>query len=119
MLFIAQRTAVVLRGVSFESGSSTLRPDSYAILDEVAASLVANPDVRVEIGGHTDNTGSAATNLRLSQNRANAVLQYLASKGVNQFHMTARGYGVSQPIAPNASAAGRAQNRRVELRRIT
>jgi OmpA-OmpF porin, OOP family len=116
ILFTEAKTPVVLRGVTFESGRSALKPDSYTILDIVAASLVANPDIKIEIGGHTDNTGSAATNTRLSQARADAVRTYLASKGVAPERMTAKGYGPSQPVAPNTTPSGRAQNRRVELR---
>src|SRR6266852_659206 len=116
ILFTEARTPVVLRGVTFETGRSALKPDSYTILDIVAASLVANPDIKIEISGHTDNTGSAATNTRLSQARAAAVRAYLASKGVAPQRMVAKGYGLSQPVAPNTTAAGRAQNRRVELR---
>jgi outer membrane protein OmpA-like peptidoglycan-associated protein len=116
ILFTEAKTPVVLRGVTFETGRSALKPDSYTILDIVAASLVANPDIKIEIGGHTDNTGGSATNLRLSQARADAVRAYLASKGVGPERMVARGYGPSQPVAPNTTPAGRAQNRRVELR---
>src|SRR3989441_694895 len=116
ILFTEARTPVVLRGVTFETGRSALKPDSYTILDIVAASLVANPDIKIEISGHTDNTGSAATNTRLSQARAAAVQAYLASKGVAPQRMVAKGYGPLQPVAPNTTAAGRAQNRRVELR---
>ena len=118
ILFTPERAAVVLRGVTFETGRSTLRTDSYAVLDIVAASLVANPEIVIEVGGHTDNTGAATTNTRLSQARADAVRAYLASKGVSPQRMTSRGYGSTQPVAPNSSAAGRAQNRRVELRRM-
>jgi outer membrane protein OmpA-like peptidoglycan-associated protein len=116
ILFTEARTPVVLRGVTFETGRSALKPDSYTILDIVAASLSANPDIKIEIAGHTDNTGSAATNQRLSQARADAVRAYLASKGVGPERMVAKGYGPSQPVAPNNTVAGRAQNRRVELR---
>ena len=116
ILFTEARTPVVLRGVTFETGRSALKPDSYTILDIVAASLVANPGIKIEISGHTDNTGSAATNTRLSQARADAVRAYLATKGVAPERMVAKGYGPSQPVAPNTTAAGRAQNRRVELR---
>ena len=118
ILFTEARTPVVLRGVTFETGRSALKPDSYTILDIVAASLIANPDIKIEISGHTDNTGSAATNTRLSQARADAVRAYLASKGVAPERMIAKGYGPSQPVAPNTTLAGRAQNRRVELRQI-
>ncbi|HLZ45943.1 MAG TPA: OmpA family protein [Gemmatimonadales bacterium] len=116
ILFTETRAPVVLRGVTFETGRSTLKPDSYTILDIVAGSLVANPDIKIEIGGHTDATGSPATNTRLSQARAEAVRAYLASKGVAPERMVAKGYGPTQPVAPNTTAAGRAQNRRVELR---
>jgi outer membrane protein OmpA-like peptidoglycan-associated protein len=119
ILFTEARTPVVLRGVTFETGRSALKPDSYTILDIVAASLVANPDIRIEIAGHTDNTGSLATNTRLSQARADAVRAYLASKGVAPDRMVAKGYGPSEPIAPNTTPAGRAQNRRVELRQTS
>jgi outer membrane protein OmpA-like peptidoglycan-associated protein len=116
ILFTEAKTPVVLRGVTFETGRSALKPDSYTILDIVAASLVANPNIKIEIGGHTDNTGASATNLRLSQARADAVRAYLATKGVGPERMVSKGYGASQPVAPNTTAAGRAQNRRVELR---
>jgi len=116
ILFTEARTPVVLRGVTFETGRSALNPDSYTILDIVAASLIANPDIRIEIAGHTDNTGSTATNMRLSQARAEAVRAYLATKGVAPGRMVANGYGPSQPVAPNTTPTGRAQNRRVELR---
>ena len=116
ILFTEAKTPVVLRGVTFETGRSALKPDSYTILDIVAQSLIANPDIRIEIAGHTDNTGALATNMRLSQARADAVRAYLASKGVEPGRMVANGYGPSQPVAPNNTSAGRAQNRRVELR---
>ena len=118
ILFTEARTPVILRGVTFEVGKSALKPESFTVLDIVAASLVANPDIRIEIAGHTDNTGSAATNTRLSQSRADAVRAYLAQKGVGPDRMIAKGYGPSVPVAPNTTAAGRAQNRRVELRQL-
>lgn len=118
ILFPEAKTTVVLRGVTFEPGRAALRPDSYTILDIVASSLVGNADIRVEIAGHTDATGSMATNTRLSQARADAVMAYLASKGVAPNRMTAKGYGPSQPVAPNSTSDGRALNRRVELRKL-
>ena len=118
VLFAVARAPLVLRGVNFETGRSVLTPESHAILDEVATSLLAQPEVRVEIGGHTDNTGSRAINERLSLERAQAVKAYLAQKGVAPGRMEVRGYGPDRPIATNATAEGRARNRRVELRRI-
>jgi outer membrane protein OmpA-like peptidoglycan-associated protein len=118
ILFPEERTPVVLRDVTFETGRSVLRPASFAALDQVAASLVANPDIRIEIAGHTDAVGSEESNLRLSQARADAVRAYLAEKGVAPARMTAVGYGEARPVASNSSPEGRAQNRRVELRQI-
>ena len=117
-LFAVAQAPLVLRGVNFETGRSALTPDSYAALDEVAAALLGRPEVRVEIGGHTDNTGSRATNARLSLERAQAVKAYLAQQGVAPARMEVKGYGPDRPVATNATADGRARNRRVELRRI-
>ena len=112
------RPTLVLRGVNFQIGRSALTVGSYSVLDQVAASLVANPEIRIEIAGYTDNTGSAAVNTRLSNARAFAVRAYLARKGVAPSRMVARGYGPASPVATNATAAGRAQNRRVELHKL-
>lgn len=112
------RPTLILRGVNFQTGRSALTRESYAVLDAVAASLVANPDIRIEIAGYTDSTGTKFGNLRLSQARAAAVRAYLARKGVSPARMLARGYGASGYIAPNATPEGRAQNRRVELHKL-
>src|SRR5438132_1656799 len=112
------RPTLVLTGVNFETGRSILTRDSYMVLDAVAASLVANPDIRIEVAGYTDSTGRKFTNLRLSQGRAAAVRFYLARKGVPPLRMVVKGYGASGYIAPNNTAAGRAQNRRVELHKL-
>ena len=112
------RPTIVLRGVNFQTGRSVLTPDSYTVLDQVAASLLANPEIRIEVAGYTDNTGPIGVNLRLSQARAAAVRAYLARKGVSPTRMLARGYGSRTPIAPNTTIAGRAQNRRVELHKL-
>jgi len=118
ILFTPERRPVVLRGVTFETGKSALRPESYALLDVVAQSLLDNPEIRIEVAGYTDNTGSTTLNVRLSQARADAVRAYLASRGVGPARMTSRGYGPDSPIATNTTAAGRAQNRRVELHQL-
>jgi outer membrane protein OmpA-like peptidoglycan-associated protein len=112
------RPTLVLRGVNFETGRSALTRDSYGVLDAVAASLVENADVRIEIAGYTDNTGTKFGNMRLSQARALAVRAYLARKGVLPARMVAKGYGATGFLAPNTTAAGRAQNRRVELHKL-
>ena len=112
------RPTLVLRGVNFETGRSVLTRDSYLVLDAVAASLVANPEIRIEVAGYTDSTGTKFSNLRLSQARAAAVRFYLARKGVAPMRMVAKGYGGSGYVAPNSTASGRAQNRRVELHKL-
>ena len=112
------RPTLILRGVNFQTGKSLLTTSSYVALDQVAASLLANPDIRIEIAGYTDNTGPAGVNIRLSQARAAAVRAYLARKGVSPARMLARGYGSRSPIASNTAAAGRTLNRRVELHKL-
>lgn len=123
ILFRTERTpgarpTVILQGVNFQTGRSALTPESFAVLDQVAGSLVANPEINIEVAGYTDNTGSAAVNTRLSRARAIAVRAYLARKGVAPSRMVARGFGPSSPVTSNATAAGRAQNRRVELHKL-
>lgn len=109
--------ALVLEGVNFQTGKSALLPESQEVLDRVAESLLNNPDVNVEVGGHTDNTGSRAGNTRLSQARANAVREYLIGKGIDAGRLSAKGYGPDKPVADNTTVEGRAANRRVELTR--
>src|SRR5437867_1024185 len=101
ILFTPERTPVILRGVVFETGKSILKPESFTVLDIVAQSLLANPQIRIEVAGYTDITGSAALNLRLSRARADAVRTYLARQGVAPPRMIARGYGPANPVAPN------------------
>jgi outer membrane protein OmpA-like peptidoglycan-associated protein len=118
VLFQPTKKTLILEGVTFETGKSTLTPESEAILNGVAESLVANDTIRVQVTGHTDNTGSLAVNRRLSRARADAVRTYLISRGVAESRLTARGFGPDQPVASNKTAEGRAQNRRVELMRL-
>ena len=108
--------AMVLEGVSFESGSARLQPGSYVQLDSIAKVLLANPRQRVEIGGHTDNSGTPADNQHLSTLRAEAVRNYLVAKGVPYQQMVARGYGATMPRTPDTTPQGKAANRRVEIR---
>jgi outer membrane protein OmpA-like peptidoglycan-associated protein len=104
-----------LPGVNFASDSPQLLTGSQAVLDDAAATLRRYPDLRVEIAGHTDSSGAAAYNQGLSARRAQTVLDYFKAAGVTNT-LTARGYGEDQPLADNATADGRAQNRRVLLR---
>ncbi len=113
----AKKRDLILKGVNFELNSAELTPESSNTLDQVAESMTIWDTITIEIAGHTDSTGSAAYNKRLSQARAETVLNYLASKGIARERMRAVGYGEEKPIAPNDTAEGRAKNRRVELNR--
>lgn len=118
LLFEPERQTLILEGVNFEVDSDELTSQAQAILDRVAMSLKQWPEIRVEVGGHTDSSGSDAYNLKLSQRRAESVRAYLGRKGVDPASLTAQGYGESNPIADNATKAGRDRNRRVELKKL-
>ncbi len=106
----------ILEDCNFETGKATLQPESYAVLDELVAYLNRKDDEKIELGGHTDNVGSAASNMKLSLDRANTVRDYLISKGIDASRVFAKGYGMTQPIADNKTEDGRAQNRRTEVK---
>jgi OmpA-OmpF porin, OOP family len=108
----------ILRGVKFEFDSDRLTPEARTILNEVAETLQAYPNIDVELEGHTDWIGTDAYNQGLSERRANSVKTYLSSRGVPARRMTPVGYGESRPIADNDTDAGREENRRVELKVI-
>ncbi len=110
------KAEITLQGVNFESNSDRLVSGTTGVLDDAAATLRKNPSIKVEVAGHTDSDGTAAYNESLSARRATTVHDYLADNGVSVDRMSVRGYGESQPIADNTSAAGKAQNRRVVLR---
>ncbi len=109
---------IILEGVNFETAKTTLLPSAKVILDQVAASLLAYPSAEVAIHGHTDNVGGAKYNMQLSIGRAESVKKYLAQKGVSSDRITTKGFGFTKPIADNATAAGRAKNRRIEFVRV-
>lgn len=115
ILFVEGKKNVVLEGVNFVVNRAELTIDAKRVLDFVAQSLNANPEVTFEIQGHASSEGSDSYNLRLSERRAASVRTYLQSKGVDAARMTSKGYGETQPIADNATEEGRKQNRRVEL----
>ncbi len=112
---VAVGSKITLRNIFFDIGKSTLRSESNAELDRLVKLMNDVPSLKIEIGGHTDNTGSAAINAKLSQARADAVVNYLKSKGINASRMTAQGYGDSKPISSNSTADGRQNNRRTEF----
>lgn len=108
--------ALRLEGVTFELNSAQLTASALETLRGVAEALRGEPNLRAEIAGHTDSSGADDYNLRLSQQRADSVLTYLASQGIERSRLVARGYGEAQPVADNGSTAGRDRNRRVEFR---
>jgi outer membrane protein OmpA-like peptidoglycan-associated protein len=109
---------VELHGVYFNSGSAVLLEESEPMLKQVAALIKASPEAALTIEGHTDNIGSAEYNQALSEHRASAVRDVLVSRyGIAPGRLTAKGYGLTRPVETNASPAGRAHNRRVELAR--
>jgi OOP family OmpA-OmpF porin len=115
---VAAGTAFVLEGVNFVTGKADIAPESEAILEKVYKTLKAFPEVAVEIRGYTDNVGSRASNVALSQRRADSVRQWLISKGIEPGRLTAKGYGPDNPVADNSTPEGRAKNRRIEFYRI-
>jgi outer membrane protein OmpA-like peptidoglycan-associated protein len=106
---------LVLEGVNFDFDKATLRQEDIAIIDKDVTGLDKWGNVNIEVAGHTDSRGSDKYNMKLSQRRAEAVRNYLISKGIAADRLTAKGYGESQPIADNATDEGRFKNRRVEL----
>lgn len=112
----ASAQKIVLKGVNFLPNSVELTADARNVLDEAHAALAGQAGLKVEVGGHTDSSGADAVNLALSQRRAESVRKYLIGKGIDADRLVAKGYGEAQPIADNKTAAGRTENRRVELK---
>jgi outer membrane protein OmpA-like peptidoglycan-associated protein len=108
-------SSVKLNNVFFETGKATLKEESFIELDKVVAFLNEYPEVKIEIGGHTDNVGKPDKNLTLSNNRAAAVATYIESKGIADERISSKGYGQTKPVAPNTTPANKAKNRRVEF----
>jgi len=105
----------VLRGVHFDFNKARIRPGDAAVLDEAAATLKANPNTTVNVNGYCDSIGKENYNLKLSDRRADAVVDYLVKAGIPSSQLIPHGYGKTDFVAPNNTAEGRAQNRRVEL----
>ncbi|ORE88220.1 OmpA/MotB domain-containing protein [Oceanococcus atlanticus] len=107
---------IALRGVNFDTDKAELTETSEALLSEVAQQLREHPSMQIEVAGHTDNQGRASYNLDLSERRAQTVRSYLIERGVESSRLSTRGFGETSPMTSNDDAAGRALNRRVELR---
>ncbi len=109
-------TKVVMENIYFETNKATLTAASYPQLNQVITFLKNNETIRLEISGHTDNVGSLKANLKLSEDRAKAVVDYMVANGIDKSRLESKGYAFNQPIAPNDTPAGREQNRRVEFK---
>lgn len=109
-------TAYTLDNVLFETGKANLKNTSFKAIDELAAAMTAKSTMEIEIAGHTDNVGDKDANLKLSQERAEAVRAYLIKKGIDASRITAKGYGDTKPVADNSTDTGKQQNRRTEVR---
>jgi outer membrane protein OmpA-like peptidoglycan-associated protein/tetratricopeptide (TPR) repeat protein len=115
---IEVNATIVLHNIFFDVNKYDLKPESQTELDKLVQLLNENPTLRIEISGHTDDTGKPTDNLVLSNNRAKAVVNYLISKGIPAQRLTYKGYGESQPVADNKTEPGRALNRRTEMKVI-
>ena len=116
---IEKGEVIRLNNIFFDFGKATLKEESYFELDRLFKLMSENPKMKIEIGGHTDNVGTAAYNKKLSNERAEAVVNYLVSKGIDKSRLTFAGYGPDQPVSTNETEEGRALNRRVEFKIIS
>ena len=116
---VDEKTWFTCDRLTFETGKATLKPESQEQLKNLAEILKAYPKVAIKIGGYTDNTGDPQGNLKLSQQRADAVMADLVKLGVDRSRLTADGYGQEHPIADNSTEEGRARNRRIDIRIIS
>jgi outer membrane protein OmpA-like peptidoglycan-associated protein len=109
---------VVLKNIFFEVNSTALNDNSTAELNQLLALLKENPTLQIQINGHTDNIGKPADNLKLSNGRAQSVVNFLVKNGIDAKRLRFQGFGATQPIADNNTEEGRARNRRTELKVI-
>jgi outer membrane protein OmpA-like peptidoglycan-associated protein len=108
-------SSVVLRNIFFDVNASVLKPESDVEVQKLVQFLKNNPTAKIEIGGHTDNTGSASANQLLSESRAKAVYEALVKAGIEASRLNFKGYGSGKPVADNTSEEGRSKNRRTEV----
>jgi outer membrane protein OmpA-like peptidoglycan-associated protein len=112
---VQEKLNFAARNIFFESGKDILKKESIDDLDNVVGIMKKYDFLKLDVNGHTDASGNEASNLKLSQNRAAAVVKYLMDHGVTPTRLTSAGYGSSRPVADNKTAAGKAKNRRVEI----
>jgi outer membrane protein OmpA-like peptidoglycan-associated protein len=111
-------TKMVFNDITFEFNSTELNATSYEELGRLVKLMKENPSIRIEISAHTDDIGSDAVNIALSEKRAKMVVDYLATQGIKKTSLKSKGYGKTKPVAPNNSDENRAKNRRVEMKII-
>lgn len=115
-IILTPSNIAIIDKIQFETGKADLKPVSFPVLDEVVKVLKSNPQIKeVDVEGHTDSTGTADINRKLSQGRAESCVKYIQSKGVKGVSLTPKGYGPDRPIADNTTEEGREANRRVEF----
>ncbi len=115
MLDSLKKTGTISLYINFDSGKSTVKPESLKIIDQLAEMLNGDPTLQISIEGHTDNVGNAAANQTLSENRAKAVSTALQAKGIDKARLSSKGWGQTKPVADNSTDDGKALNRRVDI----
>lgn len=118
MLEALNKNGSVALQINFETGKSTIKPESQSIVDQIAEMLKTDPALKVSIEGHTDNVGTPVANKTLSENRARSVVAALVAKGIDKSRLASKGWGQEKPVADNTSEDGKAKNRRVEIVKI-
>jgi outer membrane protein OmpA-like peptidoglycan-associated protein len=116
---IEVNAAIVLKNIFFDYNKFELKSESQVELDKLVQLLNDNPTVKIQVEGHTDNIGNAADNLKLSENRAKSVMNYLITKSIKADRIIAKGFGATRPVADNSTEQGRSQNRRTEIKIIS
>lgn len=115
MLDSLKQNGSIALHINFETGKSSIKAESLPLIDQLAEMLTNDPSIKISIEGHTDNTGTPAVNMTLSQDRSKAVMTALIAKGIDKTRLSSKGWGQTKPIADNSTDDGKAMNRRVEI----